>query len=179
MTARQIFKGRSRAEREVENLLQSILAAELVAPSATLWLVSPWVSDIAVLDNRTGAFSGLEATWGRREITLVEALTALLRRGCSLVVATRPDDHNRRFVHRLTTSAAGSGVGDRLLIHQDERERLHEKGLLGDDYYVSGSMNFTESGVRLNDEALKYETTPDAVAQARVHFRQEYGVPKA
>lgn len=177
MTARQIFKGRSRAEREVENLMQSILAAELVAPSTTIWLVSPWVSDIPVIDNRTGAFSGLETSWSRRTLTLVEVLTALLRLGSDLVVATRPDDHNRRFVHRLESSAIGAGVGDRLLVHQDERERLHEKGLLGDDYYLSGSMNFTESGIRLNDEAVKYELSPEAVAQARVHFRQEYSVP--
>ena len=39
--ARQIFKGRARAEREVESLLQSILAAELLAPSEVLWIVSP------------------------------------------------------------------------------------------------------------------------------------------
>ena len=54
---------------------------------------------------------------------------------------------------------------------------MHEKGLLGDDYYLSGSMNFTENGIRLNDEAVKYELSPEAVAQARVSFRQQYGAP--
>src|SRR4051794_12469515 len=108
MTSRQIFKGRSRAEREVENLLQSILVAELVAPSEVVWLVSPWISDIPVLDNRTGALSGVEPTWGRRRITLVESFMALLRKGTSIVVAARADDHNQRFVHRLVTSAHAS-----------------------------------------------------------------------
>jgi hypothetical protein len=175
VTSRQIFKGRSRAEREVENLLQSIIAAELVAPSKVIWLVSPWVSDVPVLDNQTGAFAGLEPTWSRKRITLVEALTALMRKGASLTVATRTGEHNQRFVHRLEIAAGSAGLGDRLLVRMDEEERLHEKGLLGDDYYLSGSMNFTENGIRLNDEAVKYELSQEAVAQARVSFRQQYG----
>jgi hypothetical protein len=178
VTSRQIFKGRSRAQREVENLLQSILAAELVAPSQVIWLVSPWVSDVPVLDNQTGAFSGVEPTWGRKQIRLVETLTALISKGASLTVATRVGDHNQRFVHRLETAVGAVGLGDRLLVRMDDEERLHEKGLLGDDYYLSGSMNFTENGIRLNDEAVKYELSEEAVAQARVSFRQQYGPPQ-
>ena len=177
MSARQIFKGRNRAERDVEHLLQSIVAAELVAPSDVLWLVSPWISDVPVLDNRAGAFSGLEPTWSSRPVTLVEVLVALLARGTRVVVATRTDEHNRRFVHRLTSGAQAAGLAARLLVRQDERERLHEKGLLGDDYYLAGSMNFTERGIRLNDEAVSYQLGEEAVARARLHFRQTYGAP--
>jgi phosphatidylserine/phosphatidylglycerophosphate/cardiolipin synthase-like enzyme len=177
MSRRQIFKGRNRAEHDVEHLLQSILAAELISPSELLWLVSPWVSDVAVLDNRSGALTGLEPTWASRSISLVEVLVALLGRGTRIVVATRTDAHNRRFLDRLAAGARAAGVDERLRILQDERERLHEKGLLGDDYYLSGSMNFTQSGIRLNDEAVKYELDEEAVARARVHFRQHYGAP--
>jgi hypothetical protein len=177
VTSRQIFKGRARAEREVENLLQSILAAELLAPSEVTWLVSPWITDVGVLDNKTGSFSGLEPTWGRRQILLVEALNALLRRGGYVVVATRTDEHNLRFVRRLEFAAESAGVSSRLLVRLDDRERLHEKGLLGDDYYLSGSMNFTYNGIRLHDEAVKFDLTESVVAQARLNFRQNYGVP--
>lgn len=177
MTNRQIFKGRGKAEREAERLLQTILLAELVSPSKVIWLISPWVSDVAILDNRAGAYAGIEPTWGRRAITLVEALTALLSRGTRVVVATRPDPHNTRFAQRLESAARAIGCWEQLLIHQDDRESLHEKGLVGDDYYVSGSMNFTESGIRLNDEAVKIELAEDAVAQVRLHFRQNYGTP--
>lgn len=177
MTVRQIFKGRARAGREVENLLQSILAAELVMPSEVLWLVSPWISDIGVIDNETGSFSGLEPSWGRRRITLVEALATVIRRGSHVVIATRGDDHNLRFVRKLEAAVQSTGLGDRLLVRIDDEERLHEKGLLGDDYYLSGSMNFTYNGVRLHDEAVKFELGAEAVAQARVNFRQTYGVP--
>lgn len=177
MMSRQIFKGRGKAEREAEALLQSVLLAELISPSEIVWLISPWVSDVTILDNRTGAYAGVEPTWSRRGISLVEALTALLRRGTKLVVATRPDAHNDRFVDRLNAAARATGTGGNLLIHQDDRERLHEKGLVGDDYYISGSMNFTESGIRLHDEAVKIDIDAQAVAQARVHFRHAYGAP--
>jgi hypothetical protein len=38
-------------------------------------------------------------------------------------------------------------------------------------------MNFTESGIRLHDEAVKLELDAESVAQARLHFRQNYGTP--
>ena len=38
---------------EIPDLLQTIFAALLLSPSRNLWLVSPWISDIPVLDNRT------------------------------------------------------------------------------------------------------------------------------
>ncbi len=178
MSSRQIFKGRMRSEHEVESLLQSILAAELVAPSDVIWLVSPWISDVQVLDNRAGAFAGVEPRWGRHMVVLSDVLSTLVRRGSRLVIATRPDDHNTRFVHALRAAIASAGLADRLVVHQDDREALHEKGLLGDDYYVSGSMNFTENGIRINDETLSFELTSEVVSQARLHYRQHYGVPK-
>jgi hypothetical protein len=177
MTSRQIFKGRSKAERQAEGLLQTTLLAELLSPSEVIWLISPWVSDVAILDNRTGAYAGVDPTWGRRAISLVEVLTTLVSKGASLVVATRSDAHNTRFIQRLENAVSANGRASQLIIHQDDRERLHEKGLLGDDYYIAGSMNFTESGIRLLDEAIKLELDSEAVAQARVHFRQNYGVP--
>jgi phosphatidylserine/phosphatidylglycerophosphate/cardiolipin synthase-like enzyme len=177
VTARQIFKGLARAEREVENLLQTIFAAELLAPSEILWIVSPWISDLDVLDNTTGAFAGLEPTWGRRRISLSEVLGALMRQGGGVVVATRTDDHNLRFVRRLEAAAESAGLRDRLLVVLDERERLHEKGLVGDDFFLSGSMNFTYNGIRLHDEAVRLELDDQVVADARLNFRQTYGVP--
>jgi phosphatidylserine/phosphatidylglycerophosphate/cardiolipin synthase-like enzyme len=177
MSSRQIFKGRMRAEHEVESLLQTIIAAELIAPSKVIWLISPWISDVEVLDNRAGAFSGIEPRWGRRQIVLSDALSTLVRRGSRLVIATRPVDHNLRFVQATRDAVAAAGLSSRLLIHQDGRESLHEKGLLGDDYCVSGSMNFTESGIRFNDETVTFELDQEIVSRARLHYRQHYGEP--
>jgi phosphatidylserine/phosphatidylglycerophosphate/cardiolipin synthase-like enzyme len=52
---------------------------------------------------------------------------------------------------------------------------LHEKGLVGDDFYIAGSMNFTYRGVTLNQEMVTVFTAPDSVAMARLAFFDRYG----
>ena len=67
---------------------------------------------------------------------LVEALTALISKGAS---THRGDPHGsaQRAVCAPPRNGAGRiGLGDRLLVRMDDEERLHEKGLLGDDYYL-------------------------------------------
>jgi phosphatidylserine/phosphatidylglycerophosphate/cardiolipin synthase-like enzyme len=173
--ARTIFKGRGAQARELEGLLQTIFACEMLSPSEHFWLVSPWVSDIAVLDNRTGSFSGLEPDWGRRGILVTEVLQALLRTGTRVTLATRALDHNERFRTRLETAARDVVASDLVSIVWDEEGLLHEKGLLGDEYCLSGSMNLTESGVRLNDEQVRFSLRPEEVAATSLHFHQRYG----
>ena len=175
MSARTIFKGRGAAAVEIEGLLQTVFACEVMAPSEHFWLVSPWVSDIAILDNRTGAFAGLEPTWGRRGILVTEVLQVLLRSGTSVTLATRALDHNERFRKRLEQAAQEVGANRLLRVVWDEKGLLHEKGLLGNGWCVSGSMNLTESGVRLNDEQVRFSVLPDEVAALSLHFHHRYG----
>jgi phosphatidylserine/phosphatidylglycerophosphate/cardiolipin synthase-like enzyme len=80
-------------------------------------------------------------------------------------------------MQRLVTAARTAARSDSLILRQDDEELLHTKGLVGDDYFLSGSMNFTESGIRLNEESIRLELDPEAVAQARLDFRQTYGAP--
>ncbi|GAA6620053.1 hypothetical protein NUACC26_058690 [Scytonema sp. NUACC26] len=44
-------------------------------------------------------------------------------------------------------------------------EELHAKGILGDGYYLAGSMNFTYNGTTVNEEALTFETSTEVIAQ--------------
>jgi phosphatidylserine/phosphatidylglycerophosphate/cardiolipin synthase-like enzyme len=39
-------------------------------------------------------------------------------------------------------------------------EELHTKGILGDGYYLAGSMNFTYNGITVNEEALNLRDIP-------------------
>lgn len=54
MMRRTIFKTQHVAAREIEVLVQNLLVLEMLAPSQDLWVVSAWVSDIEVIDNRAG-----------------------------------------------------------------------------------------------------------------------------
>ncbi len=156
---------------QVPDLLQAVFTAELLCPSRCLWLVSPWVSDIPILDNRTNGFSPIEPRWARSRVSLSQVLGRLLELGTTVRIATRPDDHNRAFLERMRRLAEPDGLP--LVLHS--AEELHEKGILGDGFYLSGSMNFTFNGISLNEEAVHYSVDAAFVAKNRIHLSDRWG----
>lgn len=167
MTSRTIFTKYS--PWAVEDLLQTIFAAELIVPSRCLWIASPWVTDIPVLDNRTGAFSTLEPSWPNTRIRLSDFLLRQASVGSTIRVATRDDGKSLRFQEVLRARGAESRVSvslDRV---------LHHKGILGDSFFLAGSMNFTNNGVSVNEENVTYTVDEDQVATARINFRDRWG----
>lgn len=165
------FIHRRGGSREVAELLQAVFVGELLAPSRVLYLVSPWISNVTVLDNRAHAFVSLEPAWTHAEIRLVEVLEGLMDMGCKLVVATRPDKHNTSFLRALTY--AGERLGVSPVIHQVEE--LHEKGILGDAFFLSGSMNLTYNGISINEERIHYHTEESVIAHTRGIYSDRWG----
>ena len=74
------FKGRMRAEHEVESLLQTIFAAELIAPSKVIWLISPWISDVQCSTTALVRSPGSSHA-GAAGRSCSQTLTAIMRRG--------------------------------------------------------------------------------------------------
>ena len=174
MTAtRRIFRSSTTSNAEVRELLELLFVSELLLPSKCLWLVSPWLTDLEILDNRSGAFASIDPQWGSRRIRLAEILGKMLELGSHIVIATRTGQHNDSFVRRLDDLARSSGSVRRLTIHR--RDTLHLKGLLGNEFYLSGSMNFTFNGVEILEEGLTFETSRDATESARIPFLDSYG----
>lgn len=157
--------------RQVVDLLQTIFSAELVAPSRCLWIVSPWISDIPILDNSTNSFTSLVGDWARARVRLSAVLGYLLRRGTAVRIAARPIEHNQDFFTQLRQQAGTNAF--RLQI--TETESLHEKGILGNGYYLSGSMNITHNGISFNDEVLHFFTEAETVAANRHLFTHWLG----
>jgi phosphatidylserine/phosphatidylglycerophosphate/cardiolipin synthase-like enzyme len=172
MSSRQIHSSRNGARHQVRELLEAVFASEIIHPSRELYLVSPWVRDLPLIDNCSGGFRGLDPSWGRRRFGLVDLLALLVERGCRVVVATRDETNNRAFVRQLEQKV-GSGKPARLRVLF--AEELHVKGMLGDDYAISGSMNFTHYGLQHNDELVRYELEIERVAELKLSFRNEYG----
>src|SRR5437762_2920552 len=114
--------------RQVPDLLQNIFVAELLCPSRCLWLVSPWVSDIPIIDNRTNGFLAFESRWVRSQITLSQVLIRLMELGTTIHVATRPDAHNMAILDRMRQIAEPNQLPIRVHAVQE----LHEKGILAD-----------------------------------------------
>jgi phosphatidylserine/phosphatidylglycerophosphate/cardiolipin synthase-like enzyme len=171
-TARTIYKRYDRAREEVNRLLTTIFAGEMLAPSKELWLVSPWIRDIAVLDNRAGDFNALQASWGRREIRLFECLGELLERGSVVRIKTSDDPTSIDLLAGLQREADAAGYGDRLATKS--ASLLHTKGLLTSRCLIRGSMNFTFRGVELNEEAVTYDTDPAEIAEMRISVAEQW-----
>lgn len=157
--------------RQVPDLLQNVFVAELLCPSSCLWLVSPWVSDIPVIDNRTNGFLAFEPRWVRSQITLSQVLAKLLEFGTTIHIATRPDIHNMAFLDRMRRLAEP----ERLSLYVHRAEELHEKGILTDGFYLSGSMNFTFNGISLNEELVHFNIDPAIISENRVRFSARWG----
>jgi hypothetical protein len=175
-TARLIVRTPSGDREEIRGLLESLLATELMLPGKELWLVSPWITDLPLLDNRSGGYSGLEPSWPKRRISLAEVLAHTLRSSPQVMIRiiTRPDIHNTRFCSRLRHLASMDGNEPRLMI-DNHRENLHTKGLAGSRFAFIGSMNFTHNGIEVLEETVQLETQPSRIAQFLVNLHGNYG----
>lgn len=172
---RRIFRSAITSQDVIRELVQTMCLAELMAPSPELWLVSPWISDFVLLDNRNGRFDAINPQWQRREIRLVDYALQVMTNGTRIIVVTRPDSHNQTFLNRLADRANEAGLADHIELLQ--LERLHTKGILTKSSLLLGSMNLTYNGLEINDESVSFETATEAVAKARVEFetyRSEY-----
>lgn len=172
--SRVIRKSRAQSSQEVLDLLGSLFAAELVMPSACLWIVSPWISDVSLLDNSAGDFPAL-TRFGRRQVRLVEMLCALAGRGTQVVVATTEDGHNDTFRARLALLARDLRVVDRIHWQIDSSGWLHTKSITADSFVLVGSMNITHNGIHLREEHVELRTDADFVAQARMDAYDRFG----
>jgi hypothetical protein len=173
MTRRRISRSTLAYRHEIRELLEAIVVAELLAPSDHVWLVSPWVSDIVVVDNMSGSYEPLVSEWGTRHLRLAELLAGLIRRDAVVTLATRPIPENDVFVEQVQNElAVRGGDASRFRVHRSDI--LHEKGLLGNGYHLSGSMNFTMNGIDLLDEAVIYETDAAFIAEARLDFERRW-----
>jgi hypothetical protein len=158
------------AVETISDLLETIFAAELVAPSRCLWIVSPWISNIPILDNSAHAYLSVEPSWARASVRLAPVLHRLMDAGCEVVVATRPIAVNDAFLAQLDK---GRDPMHRLTVHTSEN--LHTKGILGDRFYLSGSMNFTFHGIEVNEEYLHFSTEDATVAENQLEYRRWWG----
>ena len=151
----------------VRSIIESLMVSEFLAPSEEMWLVSPWISDVAVLDNSGGDYDALLLGSPARMITLAETLGNLARVGIRLTVVCRDDAHNIAFRTRLLRASHGAV---RVVLHDD----LHEKTWVGSDWLLTGSMNFTYRGIAVNDESVTYKVTAPAAATARLDFNHRW-----
>ncbi|MGC1301448.1 MAG: phospholipase D-like domain-containing protein DpdK [Caulobacteraceae bacterium] len=150
--------------RAIRDTLQSLFLSELLRPSAELWILSAWVSDVEAVDNTARAFSALRPDWPAAAIRLTEVMRDLAGRGGRLCVVVREVDHNAHFIRTLRDLQAQTEGRLGLAISPT----AHEKTIVGDDYIFGGSMNFTQSGLTSSEEHVLLRVDRQAAASRRL-----------
>lgn len=171
MSTRRIATRGGGQTRLVNDLLQTLLVTELLDPSDELLVLSPWISDIPVIDNSAGQFKTILPAMPARPIRFTEVLAELARRGTKVRIMIRDDEKNT-VVRSLINDLPTSGPRPQVLV----RDNLHDKGLLSNRFHVHGSMNFTYFGQTVNEEGVTVTSDPDAIARARLDYQGRYHV---
>lgn len=169
MTDERVLRTSARTGVRIDGLLATALLAELMTPSPHLWLVSPWIGDVDAVDNRSAAYDCVFSDPSSRIYTFAEVLAAITQAGSRLTVVTRPDSFNDVFIGRLKRQAAPAGL-DVMQV-----EDVHEKTICGEDWLITGSMNFTYRGMSVNDEVISYRVDPAMAGTARIDFDHRFG----
>ena len=165
---RRIFKSQATGAATLRELLQTMFVSEILCTEGTLWIVSPWISNVVLIDNRSGNFDSINPEWGRREIRLSEVIGALMSRGAHVVVVTRPIETNESFIGAINEQADRLSLRGQLTVLL--RDALHTKGILLSRSLLLGSMNLTYGGLEIHDEFIEFCIDPEDVAMTRLEF---------
>tara|TARA_B110000196_G_C21038862_1_gene611451 strand:- start:621 stop:1109 length:489 start_codon:yes stop_codon:yes gene_type:complete len=152
----------------IRELLQMMFIGEFLINSESVWVVSPWVGNIVLIDNRAGCFDALNPEWGRREIRLIDVLLSLMSKRAEVILVTRKNEINEPFLIDIKQRSIDFGVRDQLKVVT--KQKLHTKGVLLSESLLVGSMNLTYSGLEINDEWIQYSIDREDIAKTRLEF---------
>jgi hypothetical protein len=164
----RVIKSKARGSSvQLLHCLSSLFVTELLNPSPELYLISPWISKVSLINNRFGQFRAVTSGLNKSELHLGDILTLLAEKGTHIFIMCRPNHPlTEEFVKPLLTAHSG--------IQCRRREALHEKGLITHNFYLRGSMNFTYSGVNLNDESVELTLSSQAIARALIEAKADW-----
>ena len=166
-TARQIHTFGELGKRTVKELLISQFVVMTISPPKELWVVSPWIRDFPLLDDPSEPFRFIG--WEKPVMYFSDLVSLIVNSGTKLNLVVTKDEKNITFLTRLSDLVLDSA--DCKFGYSDT---LHLKGLLTEEVYLKGSMNFTYRGTYVNDEGVSYETSSEIVSNSRQQFRNHY-----
>ena len=83
---------------------------------------------------------------------------------------TSTSSHVLTSEHRISPTSRQLGATLPERIHIRTAALVHEKGLLTDHFFLSGSFNYTLTGITMNDEAAHLFTDPSKVAEQHLAY---------
>ena len=170
-------------DRRGIDLLRSLLAAELLTSSNTsissqqreIWMVSPWITDFVILDNRFGAWGCLNVYWAKREIYFSELMGQFVLTGGTLNVVMNNDAMNKPFGDYMRRLSINNDIKGNARIGIIDNKNFHPKGMLSNNFFLRGSRNTTKQGFMFNQELVELDVDKNSISDARVKFTGSYG----
>ena len=167
---RRIFNHSNSSREVLQELLQNIFISEIIHPSKDLWVISPWISNIEIFDNRGGAFTSLCPDWQGLTVRLQQILVLLMSFDTKVIIISNLDNHNDRFFAGIAQKSEDTGLGDKLTLLR--RNTLHTKGIFSQHGSLTGSMNLTFNGMKILDEHIVYTISKPDIAQGILECKQ-------
>ena len=159
----------------VPDLLKSCLGSLLLQKKIGrhVYFASPWITDFELFDNRYNEYSFLFPEISDKDkIMFTDYLESLSKR-TQVRILTIKNARSENFLKDYR-------------IHQNENllykfgdNGFHEKGILAEFFYIEGSMNLTDHGVRVRGEKVVYHSVtgikmPSKIAEAYLEIDRHW-----
>ncbi len=173
MSRRVFQKSQRRSRNDAREVLEHFFLAETLAPSRQLWIVSPWLRNFVLFDNRNGGFEAVLPDAPRRELRLLDVLREQLMAGTGMTVVTRAPPYDGGIHQALKDIAVELGCPQ--LVRSVVANDVHTKGVVGESAAIIGSMNFTHSGIEANTELVELTNDSEVVSRLALEFTAAFG----
>ena len=94
-----------------------------------------------------------------------------MTRGSEIRLVFRKQAHNDYLLARLQNLKEHFGAQIKWRVEPD----FHAKGMLGQDFFLSGSMNLTNNGVSVNGEHVVLRTDPGLISEQAIEIDERWG----
>jgi hypothetical protein len=148
----------------LKDCLASLLTLEAVQPSKEIYIISPWISNAEIIIDYHSKFADLFPFNTSKKITLADILLTYVWRGSTVRLICNPNQKSTsEFLELLGRQVEYKVLSDN-----------HEKGMVTDNYYLHGSMNFTYSGIYINGECVRITTEQPDISSALISVRARW-----
>lgn len=148
----------------LKDCLVSLLALEAIYPSREIYIISPWISNAEIISDHHSKFTNLFPFVTSKKITLSDVLLTYVWRGSTVRLISNPANKSTQdFLELLGNQVEYKALNDN-----------HEKGMVTDNFYLHGSMNFTYSGIYINGECVRITTEQSDINSALISVRARW-----
>lgn len=148
----------------LKDSLSTLFSLEVIQPSSEIYLISPFLSNTPIMDNRLNGYTDLFPTSDNKIISLADVLSTFAWKKSKVRIICNPErKETREFLEIIGPD-----------IEVRELKNNHEKGMVTSNFYIHGSMNFTYSGININGEHVRITYHTPEINQALMSARARW-----